>query len=211
MDEIVILGGGGLASEVADAVRALETDGGLVCRALYDDDRRLKGRMLQGLEYAGTIQDYLDGDRPGAACVIGIGDNAVRERLAAELAAAGRTVRAVLHPTAVVSGTATVGPGCYIAAWAFVGPRVRLGRHVVVNVGTSIGHDAVVEDLVQLCPGVRVSGFCHIGRAAFLGSNAVVAPGKRVGAGARLSACSFAGRDIPSGTLASGVPARCIG
>ena len=211
MDEIVILGGGGLASEVADAVHAVDSDGGLVCRALYDDDRRLRGRTLQGLEYAGTIQDYLDGDRPDAACVIGIGDNSVRERLAAELAIAGRAARTVVHPTAVVSRTATVGAGCYIAAWTFVGPRVRLGCHVVVNVGSSIGHDAVVEDLAQLCPGVRVSGFCHIVRTAFLGSNAVVAPGKRVGAGARLSACSFAGRDIPAATLASGVPARCIG
>jgi acetyltransferase EpsM len=92
-----------------------------------------------------------------------------------------------------------------VAALSFVGPNARLGRHALINVGASAGHDCV-----QLCPGARVSGCAEIGSGSFIGSNAIVAPQVKLGRGVRLAAGSFAAKDMPEGSYGVGIPARIL-
>lgn len=64
---------------------------------------------------------------------------------------------AQVHPTAVVSPDAVLGPGVQVGPYAVLGDRVRLGP------GVQIGSHAVVDGHTELAEDVRVFPFAAIG------------------------------------------------
>jgi acetyltransferase-like isoleucine patch superfamily enzyme len=110
----------------------------------------------------------------------------------------------------ILADDARIGVGTYIAPGCVICPRAQVGSHVIINVHVSVGHDSVLGDYAQLCPGTRISGGCGIGRYALLGSNASLSPGVRVGEGAVVGANSHAVRNVPARVTVAGVPARIV-
>ncbi|MDR3671932.1 MAG: hypothetical protein P4L36_13875 [Holophaga sp.] len=142
--------------------------------------------------------------------ICAIGDNRIRKQVCARVEAMGLEPISVIDPSVLIGPGVTIGAGCYVAAGSILSPGVRLGRHALVNMECTIGHDARLGDFAQACPGVRVSGWVTLGEGALLGSNAVAAPRTTLGAWCTLGAASFAHRDLPAGATALGVPARII-
>jgi sugar O-acyltransferase (sialic acid O-acetyltransferase NeuD family) len=142
--------------------------------------------------------------------ICAIGDNRIRQQVCARVEAMGLKPISVIDPSVLIGPGVEVGPGSYVGAGSILSPGARLGRHVLVNQGCTIGHDARLGDFVQACPGVRVSGWVEIGAGALLGSNAVAAPRISLGAWSTLGAASFASRDLPPGATALGIPARIL-
>lgn len=206
--KLYLIGGGGFALEVLETIN--EAHPALEIAGVFDDDTRMARENSTGAPYLGTSEDFINETPPDALYVIAIGDNATRMSLDERYSTESKRAFTVIHPTAQVSPRASIADGAYIAAFAFIGPRVQVGRQVIVNVGASIGHNAVLEDFVQVCPGARVSGFARIMRGAFLASNAVVPPNGLVGEGAKVAANTFAARPVPDRQLVVGVPARSV-
>jgi sugar O-acyltransferase (sialic acid O-acetyltransferase NeuD family) len=142
--------------------------------------------------------------------ICAIGDNRTRRQVCARIEAMGLKPISVIDPSVIIGPDVAIGPGCYVAAGSILSPGASLGRHVLINQGCTIGHDARTGDYVQACPGVRVSGWVAIGEGALLGSNAVAAPRISLGAWSTLGAASFASRDLPAGATALGIPARIL-
>jgi sugar O-acyltransferase (sialic acid O-acetyltransferase NeuD family) len=139
-----------------------------------------------------------------------IGDNRIREeqaRIAEEL---GWKPVTLIHPTVIVARETTIGPGSYIGAGSIISPFAKVGAHVVVNNHVSVGHNSVMEDFSQACPGVRISGRCVVGRSAFLGSNATLLPSCKVGESAVVGASSLVLRSVAPFTTVVGVPAKVV-
>jgi sugar O-acyltransferase (sialic acid O-acetyltransferase NeuD family) len=208
--KVYVIGGGGLAGEVIDALCAHPASAGIEIAGIFDDDTRRGAGLVHGFPYKGILLDFIKDTAENSHYVWGIGDNAARERLACEFAKANKQPVTVIHPSAAVCRHTEIQAGCYVAAFSFVGPGSVIRAHSIVNVGASVGHNARIGDFAQLCPGVRVSGFCQVGRGAFLGSNSVLGPGRVMGDYSKLGACSFAFRDVPKGNLAVGVPAKVV-
>ncbi len=139
-----------------------------------------------------------------------IGDNVMREEQAREAEGLGWKPVALVHPTVVMARETTIGDGAYIAAGSIISPFARVGAHVVINHHVSVGHDSVMEDFSQACPGVRISGRCFVGRSAFLGSNATLLPKSRVGERAVVGASSLVLRSVKPQTTVMGVPAKVV-
>lgn len=199
-----MLGAGGFAAEIIETAELA----GWAILGLYDDDEAAKGREIMGRACLGTIGEFERG--PKGRYVLAIGTNEVRQRLDVRLTSAGHEAVALIDPRANVSRSAEIGLGSYVGAGAIVGPKVKVGRHVIVNFGASVAHDAVLGDWSQVCPGARVSGFGVLGEGAFMGSNAVLGPHGVMGEWSKLGAASFANRTVAARTLAVGVPARTI-
>jgi len=62
-----------------------------------------------------------------------------------------------IHPTAVISAQADLGPGVEVGAFAVIGPGVSIGR------GTRIGPHAVIEGPTRIGEGNRVFQFASVG------------------------------------------------
>lgn len=104
-----------------------------------------------------------------------------------------------------------VGPGLFIATRAgdpncrlTIGDRVSIGPRVIL-VLASDANDAEVGR--QFHP---VRDKIHIGKDSWLGAGVIVMPGVSIGDGAVIGAGAVVNKDVPSKTMAAGVPAKTI-
>jgi sugar O-acyltransferase (sialic acid O-acetyltransferase NeuD family) len=217
--KLLIVGAGGLGTEyawVAEEMNhaALRTAGGAAVWEILgftDDDPGKKGTHLAGYLVHGTVQQAFEKfGKNQVAYVVAIGNNKARRNAAQAAEALGWTAGTLIHPSAIVAGSARVGPGSYLGPGTVVCPNASLGKHVIINTHVSVGHDSVIEDFAQICPGVRVSGGCRVGAHGFVGSNASLAPGVLVGESAVVGANSLAIRKVAPGTTVLGCPALVV-
>lgn len=113
-------------------------------------------------------------------CVIGIGENVVRERLAQSFL--GKVLFSnLIHPSATFGwGQRNIlesRQGVIVCAGVRFTSNIKIGDFSVFNQNATIAHDVVVEDFVNIAPGSVISGNVHIGRRAMIGAGAVVNQG----------------------------------
>ena len=211
MEKLVIVGAGGFGREIAATVGAINRrEPRFDLLGFCDDAAGARGRVVAGLPVLGTIEDVAAGSAAPVRFFCAVGSNEAREKVAERGRARGWLAAGIIDPSAVVGPRTEVGEGAYIAALCVVSVDVRIGRHAILNQACSLGHDAMIGDFAQICPGARVSGFAKVGRSAFMGSNAVLGPGGTLGDGSVLGASSFATREVPPGATAMGNPARVV-
>lgn len=205
----VILGGGGHAKVVIEALRA---EGRLEPAAIVDADPVRKGRQIYGVPIVGEDSELpallASGVTFAVAGVGGVGDNAPRRRLMENAAQAGFSLAGVIHPSALVSPSARLGASVQVLTAAVIGPDAVLADGVVVNTRAVVEHDCQVGEYAHiatgavLAGGVRVSAMAHIGAGATVRQKISIGPGAVVGAGAVVV------RDVEAGQVVVGVPAR---
>jgi sugar O-acyltransferase (sialic acid O-acetyltransferase NeuD family) len=216
--KLLIVGAGGLGSEyvwVAEEMNAADRQRGhspWEILGFVDDDLQRRSQIFAGYFIHGNIEEACAKfGKTDLGFAVAIGNNKAREQVARQAEALGLTPETLIHPSAIVAGTAEVGRGSYLAPGTVVCPGARVGRHVILNTHVSVGHDSTLEDFVQLCPGSRISGGCRVGKSGFLGSNASLAPKIVVGEMAVVGANSLAIRKVAPRTTVLGCPAITIG
>ena len=106
--------------------------------------------------------------------VIAIGDPKTRERIAA-LIPAGCEIGHIHHPSKqILCGAIRTGGGEIICAGAVITDNVRLGKHVIINLNVTIGHDCTIGDFVTIAPSANISGNVTIGNRCNIGTNAAI-------------------------------------
>ncbi len=108
----------------------------------------------------------------------------------------GLTPCSVLHPSAYVSDSATIGNGVYLAANTVVSANAAIDDHVVVNYNVTVGHDTRIGSHTFLNPGARISGHVTIGQRVLIGSNSFIYQGLSVGDDCLIDAMTYIDRNI---------------
>lgn len=144
--------------------------------------------------------------------ITAIGGFRGRDRMAlmALFARLGIEPVSALHPTAFVAADAEIGPGAHVLAQAAVGVEARIGEATIVNTRASVDHECVLGPGVHIAPGATLAGCVSVGTGTFIGPGAVVASGVRIGDDTIVGAGAVVVRDLPSGVVAFGVPARIV-
>lgn len=208
MRELVIVGAGGHAREIAALVEAANAEQpafallGFLVEAAYGT----AGSVVDGWPILGDL-DWLEG-HAGISLVCGVGAPALRRRLARRAADFGARFESLVHPRAVIDPRASVGEGSVIQAGCVVTSGARLGFHVHLNVGATVSHDCTLDDYVTLAPGVHAAGGAAFGEGCDVGVGASILPRRRVGAWSVVGGGAVVARDVPRDTVAVGVPAR---
>jgi sugar O-acyltransferase (sialic acid O-acetyltransferase NeuD family) len=209
---LLVWGAGGHGRVVADLVRASgERVAGYVDRdparfgAVVDP---LGGRVVATEDE--LLQSLNAGGFPcGAGGIrLGIGNNAVRTACLRRLS--DTDVPALVHPSAVVSGSALLGRAAVVLPLALVHSAARVGEAAIVNSGAVVEHDCTLEEGVHVSPGAVLAGGVRVGAGAWIGAGAVVIPEVQVGPGAVVGAGAVVIRDVPPGATVVGNPARII-
>jgi sugar O-acyltransferase (sialic acid O-acetyltransferase NeuD family) len=146
--------------------------------------------------------------QPDDGLLLAIGIPTVRRRVAEALLAHGGEFLTLIHPTAIVASTASVGSGSIICPGAVVSDAARIGQFGLVNYHASLAHDASMGDFTVLSPYAAIAGEASVGDDVFLGLHASVGPRATVGARSKVAANSCALHDVPADSLVHGVPGR---
>lgn len=204
---LVIIGAGGFGREVFDLVRDING-----CAPTFDflgflDDGEVDARLLRrlGARHLGPTSTLAD---LPASYVIGIGTHLPRRRIGAMALTWGRSAAKLMHPSATIGSDVQIGDGAVIAAGVRLGTHTVVGLHAQVNLNSTIGHDAVVEEFATLYAGVHVSGGCVIEAGATLGTGSMILPNVRVGRGAVVGAGAVVTRDVAPETTVVGAVGR---
>jgi sugar O-acyltransferase (sialic acid O-acetyltransferase NeuD family) len=202
---LLILGAGNFAREVADLASDTgehEVAGFVVSTPPYRPGQTLLGKPVHWIDdLAGVDRDH--------QCVCAIGSSK-RWQLIESVTGLGFRFTSVIHPTARVSRTAVVGPGCLISAGVMVSTDTAIGAHVLVNRGVLMGHHVTVHDYATISPGANLGGLSTIGRCAWVGMGAIVLDKRSVGEQSIVGSGALVTRDIPNRVKALGVPARVV-
>lgn len=208
MRRVVVLGGGGQAHVVADAIEAV---GGAM----------ILGFVTDGPAVADGAYPILGGDddlpalfaeRGPFDLMVAVGNGLARQRIVRQVAAclshAGYLT--VVHPRANLAGRVTLAEGSFVAIGATVGVGATIGAHALINTNASVDHDCVIGAYASIAPNVALGGAVRVGEGASIGIGATVLPGLTVGAGATVAAGAVVTRDVVAGTVVMGVPARVV-
>ena len=144
---------------------------------LIDDFPENAEHEIAGLTVIGTSSDLSRLAAEGLEAVA-LGFGAARGRAAAlaRLESAGLAIPVLVHPTAFVARSATLGPGSQLLPRAHVGPGAKIGHGVLVNTAAIIEHDVEIGDAAVIDPGAVVAGRAVIGSEAEVGAGAVALP-----------------------------------
>lgn len=206
---ILVLGSGGHARVVLDAIRAR---GEFKPLGFLDDNRHV-GEMVDGLPVLGPIGRLpeLSVDL-SAGAVVAIGANDIRRKIVRQVEVLKATVDwlSVIHPGATIAANARIGAGAVVLAGCVINPGVSLGQHTIVNTRSSIDHDSVFGDFASTGPGVTTGGNTTAGAGTHIGIGATLVHGIRIGHDSVVGAGSVVTRDIGDLVVAYGAPAKVV-
>ena len=209
MKDLIIIGAGGFGREVSwlvERINQKKQEWNLL--GFVDDSEALQSKTVEGYKVLGgsdTICNY-----PNSYVVCCIANTSVRRALVKKAEAFGNPFATLVDPGAVVSDKVEIGVGSVICAGTVITVDIRIGRHNIIDVNSTIGHDAVLCDFVTLYPSVNVSGNTLIKSGVELGTGTQVIQGLTVGEGTVVGAGAVVVRDLPDKCTAVGVPAKVI-
>jgi UDP-perosamine 4-acetyltransferase len=203
--QFLVIGGGGHAKVVIEAIRAIDGEvvgvidaspgkGKVLGAPIVGDDDDLPSLRAQGLEHV----------------ALGLGANALRERIGRRVKELGFVLPPIVHPSALLSPTAKIGEGVVVMARAVVGVETILREMSLVNTGAVLDHDNHLGVAAHVAPGCALAGNVRVGDRALVGVGAAVRPGVRIGADAIVGAGSAVVCDVDEGACVAGAPAKPI-
>lgn len=211
--KIVIYGAGGFAREVLQIIKDINKYkeqeiwnplGYLV------DDAYITSNLINGLPILGSI-DWIKSN-PDVFIVVAVGSSSLRRRVFEKIETVSGKERyaTLVHPRAWVGEFVEVGPGSIVCSGALITTNIKIGKGVHVNIGSTIGHDAILGDFVTLNPSVNISGNVKVDAGCEIGTGSVLIPHVQVDAWSIVGAGSVVTKSLPANVTAVGAPARVV-
>ncbi|GAB2473418.1 transferase [Hymenobacter qilianensis] len=208
---LAIFGAGGLGREVLMLIHQINAYEPTWHITGFYDDVRPPANSIHGVPYLGTATDLNAVTEP-LHVTIAVGNSRSRANVVERLTSSQLSFATLVHPAVAREPyqQVEVGVGCIISQGCILTCDIVLGKHVLLNLGCTIGHDAVLGDFCSLMPHANIGGATYLETGVYLGTNATVIDRVRVGAHAIIGAGAVAVRDLPPSCTAVGVPASVI-
>ena len=208
MKKLGIFGTSGFARETADVAVELGYDPVLIARNHSE---------TEGWTHPYNLITEHDMDkRSGMVYSIGIGDNSVRAKIASQFEGKIDFVN-LIHPSATFGymqrEKLESQRGNIICAGVRLTNNIHIGDFNIINLNSTIGHDAIIDDYVNISPGVSISGNVHLGSGSLVGTGASIIQGTyeeklQIGSNTIVGAGSLVVKSCLSNSVYFGVPVK---
>lgn len=204
MKNIVIIGAGDLGKEVVWLIEDInKVSPTYVILGFLDDDIAKVGREFYGycvLGDTGLLEEIAK--KTPLSSVIAIQDGSARKKIreAHDLFDRWETI---VHPTAVIASTSSIGKGSIIFPHVTVSVDTKLGEFNLLYINSTVCNDCKVGDYVSIMTGTTVSERAEIGNECYLAAGSTVYPHKRLGLGVEVGVGATASKDYDDWTVVS--------
>ena len=200
MNRLIVVGAGGHGKVIADnAMRNGYTDISFI-------DDCATGQCM-GFPIIGVCEELPKLNDGKTDFVIGIGNNAIRKKIAQVYDV---NWVSLIHPSAQIAVNVSVGRGTVVMAGAVVNACAMIGEHCIINTSAVIEHDNVIEDYVHISPKAALGGTVRVGTGTHVGIGATVINNIEICADCVIGAGAAVIRKIVESGTYVGVPARKI-
>ena len=205
-DAIVVVGAGRQGRNVAEILALTPT--ATPVAGFLDDTKRL-GDCVDGQPVRGGFERLADPSFvAGHRWIVAVGDCSVRYDVASRLDAMGAQFASAIHPTVLISKTARLGRGLYLAGYSNVRQDSWIGDWCIVESGVMVGANAQLGAACLIGGGSQLTGGASTGDRTLIASGVVLGLEIAVGADCVIGANAAVIRDVPDNCTAYGVPAR---
>lgn len=207
---MLIIGAKGFAKEVLEVCHQNNQLGDL---CFYDDvNEDVVGLLYNQFRIIKSLHEAEKHFKNvGSSFILGIGGPAFREMIYQKFYSIGGNLKSTISNTAVIgSYNNIISEGCNIMQLACLTNDIFLGKGVIINQLSSIGHDVQIGDFAEVCPNVSISGNCMIGEKTFIGTSATILPKVTIGKNVIVGAGSVVNKDVPDNATVVGIPAKII-
>ncbi|MDD5822976.1 MAG: hypothetical protein PUD55_00880 [Firmicutes bacterium] len=137
---LLILGAGSHGREVNEIASELN----MFDRIDYLDDNPAVENTVGRWEDIGKLRSEY------SAAIVAVGDKDTRQRWFARLAELGYSIPKLVHPSAEVSQSASIGVGTVICARAIVSSGSSIGSGCIISAGVVLGRDSKVNNWTHI-------------------------------------------------------------
>lgn len=199
--DVIIIGAGGHAKVIADII--YKSGDNLI--GFLDDNLANKGKEIYlGKKVIGTTKDIEIYNKN--YFIIGIGNNSIRKKINNEN---NLKLYTAIHPSAIIAEDVKIGTGSVIMAGVVINPGTVIGKNCIINTCSSLDHDNLLEDYVHISPGAHLAGTVTIKEGTWICTGAIVKNNITIGKNNIIGAGGVVIKDIiEENTTYIGVPAR---
>ena len=142
--------------------------------------------------------------------VLAIGSNLIRAKIFEKVENSGFDVVTLIHPSSIVSSSASIGKGTVIMPNVVVNANAILGKGTILNTSCIVEHECIIDDFVHISPNVALAGNVRVGKLTHIGIGSNVIQGIIIGNNAIIGAGSTVVKNIGNFKKAYGNPCREI-
>ncbi|TDP00895.1 acetyltransferase [Flavobacterium sp. 245] len=206
--EIIILGAGGLAREIASWHNTSSEENYTKIIGFMDENLEALNDYEIDQKVLGKIE--LDKIEKNQSVICAIADVNVKEKLFDQLIKSQTSIFSFIHKSCFIGERTICGEGLVLLPYAIISCDSRIGNLVFINNGSQIGHDVVIGDFTSIMANVDIGGGAQIGKNVFIGSNAVILPGVKIPDDTRIGAGAVVLKSIKNKGTYFGNPAKKI-
>ena len=207
--KIAIFGTSGFAREVADICLAADYSEILLIEKEGGDRVRGPFPVVQEADVDSLYSD-------GYVFALGVGQNKIRKAIYNKFSYL--KFPDLIHPSATFGWgqlqEILKHSGNIIAAGVRFTNNITMGDFGIYNLNSTVGHDCVIGDYVNIAPGANISGNVYLAEGCYIGTGAQILQGKSidnklaVGAYAVVGAGAVVVKEVPVSVTVKGVPAQ---
>lgn len=210
MKKIAIFGAGGFGREVKwliDEINGLNPIWDFI--GYFDDDFSQVKNIPQSLCLGGSKE--LNEWKTDIALIFAIGNPAVKRKIVQKINNPAVSYPKLVHPNVCMGKTnVEIGEGAIICAGTIITIDINIGKHVILNLGCTVGHDTVIGDFSSFMPSVNISGEVNIGEAVYVGTGVKIINQLEIGTESVVGAGAVVTKSLPPHCTAVGAPAKPI-
>lgn len=212
MKKIAIIGAGGFGREVQVLIEQInEISKEWEFIGYWDDNDNLPN-LINDFPLLGKVDQinkYNDGE---LYIVCAVAEPIIKEKIINKITNENIKFPILIHPNALIGNRkfVKIGDGTIICAGNIITTNIEIGKHVILNLSCTVGHDTIIGDYSSFMPTVNISGEVSIRKSVYVGTGAKIINLLEIGENTIVGAGAVVAKSLPPNCTAVGIPAKPI-